>query len=617
MKKSVRDDVRNIAIIAHVDHGKTTLVDQFLKQSGTFRSNQQIQNVECIMDSNELERERGITILAKNTSINYKGVKINIIDTPGHADFGGEVERVLKMADGVLLLVDAAEGTMPQTRFVLRKALGYKLKPLVVINKIDRPDARCTEVLNEVFDLFVELNATDEQLDFTVVYASGREGYAKLSLDDDNRDITPLLDTILCYVPKPDGDSDAPLQIQISSLDYNDYVGRIGIGRVYTGTVNAGQQIVRIDKSGNHTTQKVVEVFTFTGLGRQSVKSACAGDIVAITGIEEIDISDTIASVENPQIVPRINIDEPTISMIFSVNNSPFSSQDGKYVTSRNLRERLYRELRSNVALKVEDTETPDALRISGRGLLHLSILIENMRREGYELQVSKPKVIFKELNGLKAEPVEYVVIDVPKEFEGQVISLLGARKGEMLSMDSDKDITHFEFKMPSRGLIGMRNRILSSTRGEAVMYHSFYDYEPFKGDITHRIQGVLISMATGEVTAYALEALQDRGIMFVKPGDRVYEGMIVGEHCEQNDISVNVIRAKKATNIRCANAEKGIKLQPPREFSLELALEYIEDDELVEITPGTFRLRKKLLTENERKIMRRRQNLEPIGVSK
>ena len=617
MKKSVRDDVRNIAIIAHVDHGKTTLVDQFLKQSGTFRSNQQIQNVECIMDSNELERERGITILAKNTSINYKGVKINIIDTPGHADFGGEVERVLKMADGVLLLVDAAEGTMPQTRFVLRKALGYNLKPLVVINKIDRPDARCTEVLNEVFDLFVELNATDEQLDFTVVYASGREGYAKLSLDDDNRDITPLLDTILCYVPKPDGDSDAPLQIQISSLDYNDYVGRIGIGRVYTGTVNAGQQIVRIDKSGNHTTQKVVEVFTFTGLGRQSVKSACAGDIVAITGIEEIDISDTIASVENPQIVPRINIDEPTISMIFSVNNSPFSSQDGKYVTSRNLRERLYRELRSNVALKVEDTETPDALRISGRGLLHLSILIENMRREGYELQVSKPKVIFKELNGLKAEPVEYVVIDVPKEFEGQVISLLGARKGEMLSMDSDKDITHFEFKVPSRGLIGMRNRILSSTRGEAVMYHSFYDYEPFKGDITHRIQGVLISMATGEVTAYALEALQDRGIMFVKPGDRVYEGMIVGEHCEQNDISVNVIRAKKATNIRCATAEKGIKLQPPREFSLELALEYIEDDELVEITPGTFRLRKKLLTENERKIMRRRQNLEPIGVSK
>jgi GTP-binding protein len=617
MKKTVRDDVRNIAIIAHVDHGKTTLVDQLLKQSGTFRSNQQIQNVECIMDSNELERERGITILAKNTSINYKGVKINIIDTPGHADFGGEVERVLKMADGVLLLVDAAEGTMPQTRFVLRKALSYKLKPLVVINKIDRPDTRCTEVLNEVFDLFVELNATDEQLDFTVVYASGREGYAKLSLDDDNRDITPLLDTILCYVPKPEGDSDAPLQIQISSLDYNDYVGRIGIGRVYAGTINAGQQIVRIDKSGNHTTQKVVEVFTFTGLGRQSVKSACAGDIVAITGIEEIDISDTIASVENPQIVPRINIDEPTISMIFSVNNSPFSGQDGKYVTSRNLRERLYRELRSNVALKVEDTETPDALRISGRGLLHLSILIENMRREGYELQVSKPKVIFKELNSLKAEPVEYVVIDVPKEFEGQVISLLGARKGEMLSMDSDKDITHFEFKVPSRGLIGMRNRILSSTRGEAVMYHSFYDYEPFKGDITHRIQGVLISMATGEVTAYALEALQDRGIMFVKPGDRVYEGMIVGEHCEQNDISVNVIRAKKATNIRCATAEKGIKLQPPREFSLELALEYIEDDELVEITPGTFRLRKKLLTENERKIMRRRQNLEPIGVSK
>jgi len=608
MTQLVRDDVRNVAIIAHVDHGKTTLVDQMLKQSGTFRSNQQIQNVERIMDSNDLERERGITILAKNTAINYKGVKVNIIDTPGHADFGGEVERVLKMADGVLLLVDAAEGTMPQTRFVLRKALSYNLRPLVVINKIDRPDARCMEVLDEVFDLFVELNATDEQLDFAVIYASGREGYAKLSLEGDNKDITPLLDMILHYIPKPSGDPKAPLQMQITSLDYNDYVGRIGIGKVFMGSINVGQQVTRIDKNSNHTTHRITELFTFTGLGKEPVKSAMAGDIIAITGIENIDISDTIASIDNPQAMTKISIDEPTLSMIFSVNNSPFCGQDGKYVTSRNLRERLYRELRSNVALKVEDTETPDSIRVSGRGLLHLSVLIENMRREGYELQVSKPKVIFKEVEGEKAEPVEYVVIDVPKEYEGQVISMLGARKGEMLTMDTDKAITHFEFKVPSRGLIGLRNRLLSSTRGEAVMYHNFHDYEPYKGDISHRIQGVLISMAMGEATAYALDGLQDRGILFVQPGDRVYEGMIVGEHCEQNDITVNVIRAKKATNIRCATAEKGIKLQPPKEFSLEMALEYIEDDELVEITPKTFRLRKKLLTENERRIVRRQQ---------
>lgn len=613
MIQLVRDDIRNVAIIAHVDHGKTTLVDQLLKQSGTFRSNQQIQNVERIMDSNDLERERGITILAKNTAINYKGVKINIIDTPGHADFGGEVERVLKMADGVLLLVDAAEGTMPQTRFVLRKALSYNLKPLVVINKIDRPDARCMDVLDEVFDLFVELNATDEQLDFAVIYASGREGYAKLSLEEENKDITPLLDSILHHIPKPNSDPSAPLQIQITSLDYNDYVGRIGIGRIFAGDINLGQQVTRINREGKQTLHRVVELYTFAGLGKQAIKSARAGDIVALTGIENIDISDTITSIENPQAMPKICIDEPTLSMIFSVNNSPFSGQDGKFVTSRNLRERLYRELRSNVALKVEDTETPDALRVSGRGLLHLSILIENMRREGYEMQVSKPKVIFKEIEGQKSEPIEYVVIDVPKEYEGHIISMLGARKGEMLSMDTDKEITHFEFRMPSRGLIGLRNRLLSSTRGEAVMYHNFYDYEPYKGDIAHRIQGTLISMVTGEVTGYALDGLQDRGIMFVKPGDRVYEGMIVGEHCEQNDITVNVIRAKKATNIRCATAEKGIKLPPPREFSLEMALEYIEDDELVEITPKTFRLRKKLLTENERRVTRRQQTLEPV----
>ncbi|HJW87752.1 MAG TPA: translational GTPase TypA [Candidatus Brocadiaceae bacterium] len=616
MTQLVRDDVRNVAIIAHVDHGKTTLVDQLLKQSGTFRSNQQIQNVERIMDSNDQERERGITILAKNTAINYAGVKINIIDTPGHADFGGEVERILNMADGVLLLVDAAEGTMPQTRFVLRKALAYNLRPLVVINKIDRPEARCVEVLNDVFDLFVELNATDEQLDFTVIYASGRDGYAKMSLDEPSKDITPLLETILKYVPKPKGDASAPLQLQVASLDYNDYVGRIGIGRITRGTINIGQQVVRIDKNGNHAMHRITELFTFTGLGRQPVKSAMAGDIVAISGIENIDISDTIASPEKPEALPQISIDEPTLSMIFSVNNSPFCGQDGKYVTSRNLRERLYRELRSNVALKVEDTASPDSLRVSGRGLLHLSVLIENMRREGYELQVSKPKVIFKELKGEKAEPIEYVVIDVPKEYEGQAISMLGSRKGEMLTMDTNKNITHFEFKVPSRGLIGLRNRLLSATRGEAVMYHNFYNYEPYKGDIAQRIQGVLVSMAGGEATPYSLDSLKDRGIMFVKPGDQVYEGMLVGEHCEQSDISVNVIRAKKATNIRCANAEKGIKLQPPRDFSLEMALEYIEDDELLEITPKTFRLRKKLLTENERRTNKRQAALEPVDTS-
>ncbi|MBI5678899.1 MAG: translational GTPase TypA, partial [Planctomycetes bacterium] len=494
--------------------------------------------------------------------------------------------------------------------------LSYNLRPLVIINKIDRPDARCEEVLNEVFDLFVELNATDEQLDFTVIYASGREGYARLTLEGDNKDIIPMIDAIVHYVPKPSGDPGAPLQMQITSLDYNDYVGRIGIGKIFMGSINTGQQVTRIDKNGNHTTHRITELFTFTGLGKEPVKSARAGDIVALTGIENIDISDTIASIDNPQAMTKISIDEPTLSMIFSVNNSPFCGQDGKYVTSRNLRERLYRELRSNVALKVEDTETPDAIRVSGRGLLHLSVLIENMRREGYELQVSKPKVIFKELEGEKAEPIEYVVIDVPKEYEGQAISMLGSRKGEMLSMDTDKNITHFEFKVPSRGLIGLRNRLLSATRGEAVIYHNFYAYEHYKGDIAHRIQGVLISMALGEITAYALDGLLDRGVMFVKPGDRVYEGMIIGEHCEQNDISVNVIRAKKATNIRCATADKGIKLPPPREFSLEMALEYIEDDELVEITPKTFRLRKKLLTENERRVTRRQQTLEPVETS-
>ncbi len=594
------NNIRNIAIIAHVDHGKTTLVDKMLKQTGVFRVNQQI--MERVLDSNDQERERGITIIAKNISINYKGVKINIIDTPGHADFGGEVERVLKMADGVLLLVDAYEGPMPQTRFVLRKALGYNIRPLVVINKIDRPDSQPEKALNEVFDLFVELNASDEQLDFPVIYASARNGIAKLSLQDESKDITPLLDAILKYVPEPKGDLTAPLQVLVASLDYNDFVGRIGIGRIFSGTLKANHQVMWITREGEHKLARINEIYIFSGMGRESVSEVRAGDIVAFTGIEDVDIGDTISSAENPQQLPSISIDEPTLSMVFSVNDSPFSGQDGRYVTSRNLRERLYRELRSNVALKVEDTASPDALRVSGRGLLHLSVLIENMRREGYELQVSKPKVIYKDINGKKFEPVEYVVIDVPDEYSGQVISMIGSRRGDMISMASDKGHTHFEFKVPSRGLIGLRNRLLSATRGEAVMYHNFYDYESFKGFIPHRIQGVLVSMATGDATAYALEALKDRGVMFIEPGIKVYEGMIAGEHCEENDIAVNICRCKKATNVRSSTADKGIKLQPPRILSLEMALEYIEDDELVEVTPKTFRLRKKTLKEKERR---------------
>ncbi|HHT9127022.1 MAG TPA: translational GTPase TypA [Candidatus Brocadiia bacterium] len=594
------NNIRNIAIIAHVDHGKTTLVDQMLKQTGVFRANQQI--MERVLDSNDQERERGITIIAKNISINYKGVKINIIDTPGHADFGGEVERVLKMADGVLLLVDAYEGPMPQTRFVLRKALGYHLRPLVVINKIDRTDSQPEKALDEIFDLFVELNASDEQLDFPVIYASAKNGIAKLSLQDDSNDITPLLDAILKYVPEPKGDLTALLQVLVASLDYNDFVGRIGIGRIFSGTLRANQQVMWITREGEHKLARINEVYTFHGMGRESVSEAVAGDIVAFTGIEDVDIGDTISSAENPQQLSSISIDEPTLSMVFSVNDSPFSGQDGRYVTSRNLRERLYRELRSNVALRVEDTASPDALRVSGRGLLHLSVLIENMRREGYELQVSKPKVIYKDINGKKAEPVEYVVIDVPDEYSGQVISMIGSRRGDMISMESDKGHTHFEFKVPSRGLIGLRNRLLSATRGEAVMYHNFYDYEPFKGFIPHRIQGVLVSMATGEATTYAIDALKDRGVMFIEPGVKVYEGMIAGEHCEENDIAVNICKSRKATNVRSSTADKGIKLQPPRILSLEMALEYIEDDELVEVTPKTFRLRKKALKEKERR---------------
>ena len=593
-------DIRNIAIIAHVDHGKTTLVDKMLKQAGVFRVNQVV--AERVMDSNDQEKERGITILAKNFSVEYKGIKLNIIDTPGHADFGGEVERTLKMAEGVLLLVDAYEGPMPQTRYVLQKALGYHLKPIVVINKIDRADGRPDDVLNEIFDLFVELNANDDQLDFPVIYASARDGYAKLKVDDENVDLIPLFESIVKYIPRPEAKVDSPFQMLVYTLDYNDYVGRIGIGKIVNGTLRPNEPVTWFSRSGAKSVKRIGDIYSFIGLNRESVPEAFAGDIVAVAGIENIEIGDTLAGMVDPKQLPIVDIDEPTLSMIFSVNDSPFSGLEGKYITSRHVRERLYKELRSNVALKVSDTSSSESFHIAGRGLLHLSVLIENMRREGYELQVAKPKVIYKEINNKKAEPIEFVVVDVPKEFEGAVISLLGARKGEMLDMRENNGRTNFEFKMPSRGLIGLRTRLLSLTQGNAIMYHNFQEYEYFKGDIPHRAQGVMVSMAQGEATVYALDGLRDRGVSFVKPGDKVYEGMVIGEHCEQHDISVNVVRAKKASNMRSSTSDKSVKLAPPRDLSLEIALEYIEDDELIEITPKTFRIRKKMLKEGERK---------------
>ncbi len=601
-----RDELRNIAIIAHVDHGKTTLVDAMLRQSGMFRQSQ-LEDKTLILDNNALERERGITILAKNVAMTYPdaaGVtrKINIIDTPGHADFGGEVERVLKMADGVLLLVDAFEGPMPQTRFVLKKAFQYHLKPIVVINKIDRPDARSNEVLNEVFDLFVELDADEDALDFPVIYASGRAGYARFDPADSNTDMRPLLETIVNKIRGPVADIDKPLQMQITNIDYNEYVGRIGIGRIFNGVVNKDQQIALLKRNGKVEKHKIVDLYLFEGLGRTKTPHAEAGDICAIVGIEDVDIGDTIADPEKPEALPLIDVDEPTLNMIFSVNDSPFAGREGKFVTSRNLRERLYKELQSNVALRVEDTSSADSLRVSGRGLLHLGVLIENMRREGYELQVSKPKVIFKELNGHKCEPIENLVIDVPKAFEGAVIQSISSRRGELTKMDTKGNFTHMEFTIPARGLIGLRTRLLNATQGEAIMHHTFHDYELLRGALPGRQNGVLISMEPGTTNAYALDKLADRGMMFVKPGDEVYEGMVVGENNKDTDMTVNVCREKKLSNMRTTGSDENIILKPPRDMSLEIALEYIEDDELVEITPKTIRLRKRYLRETDRK---------------
>lgn len=592
-------ELRNIAIIAHVDHGKTTLVDQILKQCEVFRKNQVVR--ERFLDSNDLERERGITILAKNISIPFRDYKINIIDTPGHSDFGGEVERVLKMADGVLLLVDSFEGPMPQTRFVLEKALSLHLKPIVVINKVDRPDNRPEEVLDEIYDLFIELDAREDQLDFPIIYASGRDGWAVKELKDDRKDLTPLLESIIKDIPAPPHNV-GPVQIQVTTLDYNDYVGRIGIGRVFQGTLKKSEKLCIIKRNGSVHNISIKQLFIFEGLNRLEVEEVECGDICAIVGIEDVDIGDTIADAENPEPLPIISIDEPTISMTFTVNNSPFYGKDGKFVTSRQLRDRLFKELEHNVALKVQETSSPDAFKVSGRGILHLSILIENMRREGYELQVREPKVIYKTIDGKKAEPIEVMVVDVPSDLAGKVIELVGQRRGELMKMENKGTMNKLEFHIPSRGIMGLRTKVLTATSGEAVMHHRFYQYEFFKGIINRIKNGVMISMGEGIATAYAIDSLQDRGKFFIEPGEIVYVGQVVGEHTKENDIEVNVQRGKKLSNMRASGSDKAVKITPAIKFSLEEALEYIEEDEMVEVTPKSIRLRKLHLNPFDRK---------------
>jgi len=617
----VRNDIRNVAIIAHVDHGKTTLVDALLRQSGNFRDSQVQQDT--ILDSNPLERERGITILSKNVAINYLDpltgdtVKINLIDTPGHADFGGEVERVLSMADGVFLLVDAAEGPMPQTRFVLKKAFQHELRPIVVINKIDRQDARPDEVLNEVFDLFVELGADDETLDFPVLYASGRAGTASWKLEDPGTDIKPVFEALLKHIPAPHGDPDKSLQIRISTIQYNDYVGRIGVGRIYNGRIKSGQQITMVKREGAMAKSKVQQLQVFDGFGRKNADEAEAGDIVALIGLDSVDIGDSICDFINPQPLEATEIEPPTLTMMFSVNDSPFAGREGKYVTSRNLRERLFKELESNVALKVEETGAKDAFRVSGRGLLHLGILIENMRREGYELSISKPQVITKKdpESGQTLEPIEYLVVDVPEKNLGGVMELVGNRRGELVRMDNRAGQVHLEFTIPARGLIGLRTRMLTATQGTAVMHHNFHEYAPLRGEIPGRANGVMISNTGGNANAFALNNLQERGAMFVSPGDAVYEGQVVAENARDNDLTVNPTTPKKLTNMRTTSSDENIILKPARKMTLEQALEYIEEDELVEVTPQSIRLRKELLTENARKRAGRNKHAETVEV--
>jgi GTP-binding protein len=596
-----RTDVRNIAIIAHVDHGKTSLVDCLIKQSGMFRENQRMGT--CILDSNDLERERGITILAKNIAMMWNGVRINIIDTPGHADFGGEVERVLKMADGALLVVDAFEGPRPQTRFVLQKALQCGLSLMVVINKIDRQDCRPDEVLSQTFDLLVELGADDKTLDFPYIYTSAREGYATHDPANKGGDVRPLLDLVLEKIPGPVVRPDDPLQLMVTSLEWSRYVGRIATGRIAAGRIKSGQQIAMMRSDGSKTTAKVDKVQLFDNLGRADSDEAQAGDIVAVTGLPDPEIGDTIADFLNPIALERIAVDEPTLSMKFTINSSPLVGQHGKFVTSRNLRDRLYRELQSNVALRVEETEDKESFKVSGRGVLHLAVLIETMRREGYELSVGKPEVIIREINGKKCEPYELLEVDVPSSDLGPVMELVGGRRGQAKVMNTTSTgMTHVEFSIPARGLIGMRTKMLNATRGEAIMHHRFEEYRPIEGEIPHRQNGVLISQDNGKAIAYALWKLQERADLFVKPGEDVYDGMIIGENVRDNDMVVNPIREKKLTNIRSAGAEDAMLLRPPRELTLELALEYIEWDEYVEVTPQVIRLRKVMLSESERK---------------
>ena len=596
-----RTDVRNIAIIAHVDHGKTSLVDCLIKQSGMFRENQRMGT--CILDSNDLERERGITILAKNIAMMWNGVRINIIETPGHADFGGEVERVLKMADGALLVVDAFEGPRPQTRFVLQKALECGLSLMVVINKIDRQDCRPDEVLSQTFDLLVELGADDKTLDFPYIYTSAREGYATHDPANKGGDVRPLLDLVLEKIPGPVVRPDDPLQLMVTSLEWSRYVGRIATGRIAAGRIKSGQQIAMMRADGSKTMAKVDKVQLFDNLGRADSDEAQAGDIVAVTGLPDPEIGDTIADILNPVALERIAVDEPTLSMKFTINSSPLVGQHGKFVTSRNLRDRLYRELQSNVALRVEETEDKESFKVSGRGVLHLAVLIETMRREGYELSVGKPEVIIRKIDGKKCEPYELLEVDVPSSDLGPVMELVGGRRGQAKVMNTTSTgMTHVEFSIPARGLIGMRTKMLNATRGEAIMHHRFEEYRPIEGEIPHRQNGVLISQDNGKAIAYALWKLQERADLFVKPGEDVYDGMIIGENVRDNDMVVNPIREKKLTNIRSAGAEDAMLLRPPRELTLELALEYIEWDEYVEVTPQVIRLRKVMLSESERK---------------
>ncbi|WP_417111411.1 translational GTPase TypA [Hominenteromicrobium sp.] len=596
----VRNDLRNIAIIAHVDHGKTTLVDQLLKQSGIFRANQEV--AERVMDSNDLERERGITILSKNTAVIYQDTKINIVDTPGHADFGGEVERILMMVDGVLLLVDAFEGCMPQTRFVLKKDLGLGKKPVVVVNKIDRPGARPAEVVDEVLDLFIELGANDDQLEFPVVYASGRDGYATLDPAVPGKDMKPLFDMILKEVPAPTGELNGPTQVLFSNVDYDDYVGRIGIGRVERGEVHDGENVVLCHRDGTTKNVRVVKLYQFEGLKRVEVESAKLGDIVAVSGITDLNIGETICSPDCIEPLPFVKIDEPTVSMIFMVNNSPFAGREGKYVTSRNLRDRLFKEVETNVAMRVEETDSADTFKVSGRGELHLSILIEQMRRQNYEFQVSRPSVIFKEENGKKLEPMELLMIEVPDNYVGAVMEKLGTRKAELLNMGTrDSGTTHLEFKIPSRGIMGYRSEFLTDTNGNGIMNHVFDCYEPYKGDIQQRSTGSLVVHETGESTAYGLFYAQDRGRLFIGPGVPVYEGMIVGSNPKGDDIVINVCKKKHATNTRASGSDDALKLTPHTVLSLEQSLEFIADDELVEITPKSIRMRKMVLSKELR----------------